>query len=157
MFLKSAYEGCSSHCARRVNFAVQITSVLYPCLQVSALASTNLQSRFVLLAAIGMSASQPLLKMALVIRNDEGAVDALRRAFPYHRKLVVRVFRLADVLSERIPINVASDPWGRRSSIAAPSFSTSRRHLEAAERAMAVLGPNAARHKPLSQAMAFLK
>ena len=94
-FLKSTFANRSARDARRVNFAVQIAGSLNPNVSTATLTSYCQMQRFNLLAAIGMSASQPVLKAAFVLRNDAPTIENLRRAFPYQRRLLKIVIKLS--------------------------------------------------------------
>ncbi len=156
-FLKSANCSRSLRDARRIAFAVRMTGILVPHLRHGALISGNRYHRFTLLAAIGMCASRPLLKAAVVIRNDEIAVDQLRTAFRYQRRTLARIIKLSKLLGERIP---RCEPIGQmtcKSIDAATILPVSGRHLAAARRAIEDLGPNTPRHKLLSHAAAILE
>ena len=102
-FLKSTFANRSARDARRVNFAVQIAGSLNPNVSTATLTSYCQMQRFNLLAAIGMSASQPVLKAAFVLRNDAPTIENLRRAFPYQRRLLKIVIKLSDDLNRKIP------------------------------------------------------
>ena len=60
-----------------MNFAVQIAGSLNPNVSTATLTSYCQMQRFNLLAAIGMSASQPVLKAAFVLRNDAPTIENL--------------------------------------------------------------------------------
>ena len=92
--MKSTFANRSARDARRVNFAVQIAGSLNPNVSTATLTSYCQMQRFNLLAAIGMSASQPVLKAAFVLRNDAPTIENLRRAFPYQQRLLKIVIKL---------------------------------------------------------------
>ena len=157
VFLKSAYDSDSSRNARRAALAIHFVSALDPSLRESALISACQKSRFTLLAAIGMAASRPLLKAALIIGTDRRAAHKLRRAFPFQRRLLSATLKMADVLAERTPRDTPNSQQRKQVRTELPSFPASGRYLEAAQKAIEALGPNAPRHALLSHAAGLLK
>jgi len=153
----SAYESRLARDVRRVSFAVQIASSLDPDISKATLTSYCQLRRLNLLAAIGMCASQPLLKAALALRNDARAAEDLRHAYPYQRRLLKIVIKLSDNLNRKIPRSEGSEP--RRAELRAyePTNLVSKHSLTAARQAIKELGPNAPRHKLLSHAAAILE
>ena len=113
--------------------------------------------RFNLLAAIGMSASQPVLKAAFVLRNDAPTIENLRRAFPYQRRLLKIVIKLSDDLNRKIPRREKSEHLTAKPRDAATTYLVSKHSLTAARQAIEELGPNAPRHKLLSYAATILE
>lgn len=156
-FLKSAYGSRSARDARRVNFAVQIAGSLDPGVSKATLTSYCQMQRFNLLAAIGMSASQPLLKAALVLRNDARAAEDLHHAYPYQRRLLKIIITLSEDLYRKIPRRDRSEHRTIESHDFKPTYSVSKRSLAAAHQAIKELGPNASRHKLLRHAAAILE
>ena len=156
-FLKSTFANRSARDARRVNFAVQIAGSLNPNVSTATLTSYCQMQRFNLLAAIGMSASQPVLKAAFVLRNDAPTIENLRRAFPYQRRLLKIVIKLSDDLNRKIPRREKSEHLTAKPRDAATTYLVSKHSLTAARQAIEELGPNAPRHKLLSYAATILE
>tara|TARA_R110002110_G_scaffold176166_3_gene380165 strand:+ start:2139 stop:2486 length:348 start_codon:yes stop_codon:yes gene_type:complete len=104
-----------------------------------------------------MSALQPLLKAAAVMRNEKIVADHLRTAFPYQRRTLATVIKLSNVLDERLPRCERSGHRTCNSIDAAPMLPISGPHFAAARWAIDDLGPNAPHHKRLSHAAAILE
>ena len=156
-FLKSTFANRSARDARRVNFAVQIAGSLNPNVSTATLTAYCQMQRFNLLAAIGMSASQPVLKAAFVLRNDAPTIENLRRAFPYQRRLLKIVIKLSDDLNRKIPRREKSEHLTAKPRDAATTYLVSKHSLTAARQAIEEPGPNAPRHKLLSYAATILE
>jgi hypothetical protein len=140
-----------------VNFAVQVAGSLNPAVNKATLTSYCQMQRFNLLTAIGMSASLPLLKAAIVLRNDARATEELHYAFPHQRRLLKIVIKLSDDLNRKIPRHEESERRTVMSRDFKPTYSVSKHTLAAARQAIKELGSNTPRHKLLSHAAAILE
>ena len=80
---------------------MQVVSIFEPELRHGALYSQNRHDRYSMLATLNLGMSRPMLAAALALRNAPAAGDRLREAFPYQRKLLERLARLADSMPNK--------------------------------------------------------
>jgi len=89
-----------------------------------------------------MSASQPLLKAALVLRNDARAVENLHHAYLYQRRLLKIIIELSYDLNRKTQRGEQSEHWPTKSHDFKFASSVSKHALTAARQAIKELCPN---------------
>jgi hypothetical protein len=96
--LKQAYQQGHQQSGRRVDLTIQVVQILAPELRHATLFSRDLSQRFAMLEALHLGLFRPMLGVAFAVRNDLTAGTRLHIAFPYKRKLLAQVIRLAGSL-----------------------------------------------------------
>ena len=136
---------------------MQIIGFLSPELRHPTLFSIDVRWRFMMLEAVHHGLSHPILAVALAVRKDPAAGTRLHKAFPYKRKLLARVMRLAVSLPnyQSREVEKKNDQFraykSARPNVARPEY------LVAAKQAISQLGENAERSDLLRCAEAFLE
>ena len=154
--LKQAYRQANRHAGRRIDLTMQIIGFLSPELRHPTLFSIDVRWRLMMLEAIHHGLSHPILAVAHAVRKDPAAGTRLHNAFPYKRKLLARVMRLAVSLPnyqsrEVERKNDQSSPYkSARPNVARPEY------LVEAKQAISQLGENAERSDLLMCAEKFL-
>jgi hypothetical protein len=156
--IRSAYQSHNERGIRRAAVVVTFVNVIWPTPCRDRLFSSDKHIRFTTLAAIGEAEFHPLFKAAFAIRNDELAVGRLHRAFPYHRKEIARLVGLSATL--KLPaasqIHRAIIVRGSCSKTKAEIKKSSTPYVDAATKAIEILGPNATRQQLLKCAAKVL-
>lgn len=141
---------------RRVDLTLHLMAVL-KIGNLGALTSGNERERLMVLAAVGVSVTRPILGVAIILRVNERMVLELRRAFPQHRRLIERVRGLSRDLDQRLPGRRETEhPTGQKTHETSRA-SASERALQAARQAISELGPDAKREALLTRADAIWK
>ena len=155
--LKQAYRQASRHAGRRIDLTMQIIGFLSPELRHPTLFSIDVRWRLMMLEAVHHGLSHPILAVAHAVRKDPAAGTRLHNAFPYKRKLLARVMRLAVSLpnyQSREVERKKDQPSALKSAgpnVASPEY------LVAAKQAISQLGENAKRSDLLACAEKFLE
>lgn len=155
--LKQAYRQASRHAGRRIDLTMQIIGFLSPELRHPTLFSIDVRWRLMMLEAVHHGLSHPILAVAHAVRKDPAAGTRLHNAFPYRRKLLARVIRLAVSLpnyQSREVERKKDQPSALKSAgpnVASPEY------LVAAKQAISQLGENAKRSDLLACAEKFLE
>lgn len=156
-WLKLANRHGDRHAGRRMDLTLQASGVLAPELRQGALFSQNRIDRFKALAAIDIGMTQPLLAVALVMKNDPTLERRFRAAFPHRRKLVDGLASLAGdlrILGAWSGDNLEGQPKRQPLCISA---SPQPEYLAAAKLAIIQLGANADRGELLKYADSILQ
>lgn len=155
--LKQAYQRGHQQSGRRVDLTIQVVQILAPELRHATLFSRDLSQRFAMLEALHLGLFRPMLGVAFAVRNDLTAGTRLHIAFPYKRKLLAQVIRLAGSLpnyqgqdaekkSDQSPAYKSASP-----NVARPEY------LAAAKQAISQLGETADRGELLRCAEMILE
>jgi len=136
---------------------MQMIGFLSPELRHPTLFSMDVRWRLTMLEAVHHGLSHPILAVALAVRKDPAAGTRLHNAFPYKRKLLARVMRLAVSLpnfqSREVEKKNDQSPAYRsaRPNVAGPEY------LAAAKQAISQLGETADRGELLRCAEVILE
>lgn len=155
--LKQGYRQANRRVGRRIDLTMQITGFLWRELRHPTLFSTDVRWRLMMLEAVHRGLSHPILAVALAVRKDPAAGTRLHNAFPYKRKLLARVMRLAVSL----PNNQSRDVEKKNDQC--PAYKSAHHNvarpecLVAAKQAISQLGENAERSGLLRCAETFLE
>lgn len=154
--LKQAYQRQHQQSGRRIDSTIQVVQILAPELRHATLFSRDLSQRFAILEALYLGLSRPMLGVAFALRNDLTAGTRLHNAFPYKRKLLARVMRLAGSL----PNYQSRD--AEKKNDQSPAYNSTRpnvvgpEYLAAAKQAISQLGETADRGELLRYAEKIL-
>ena len=155
--LKAAYRQASPNAGRRVDLTMQMIGFLSPELRHPTLFSLDVRWRLMMLEAVHHGLSHPILAVVLAVRKDPAAGTRLHNAFPYRRKLLARVMRLAVSLPnfQSREVEKKNDQSAAyksaRPNVARPEY------LVAAKQAISQLGEKAERSDLLRCAETFLE
>lgn len=155
--LKIAYQQRNIHSGRRIDLTLQVAALLAPEFRQGSLFYLSRLDRCKILAAINLGMTRPLLATALVLKIDTASEARLRAAFPYKRKLVDRIERLAKDLPSRDVKSEESHKNRIHGVSAHLRASPQPEYLEAARLAIAQLGVKADRGELLRHAERVLR
>ncbi|WP_243254665.1 hypothetical protein [Sulfitobacter indolifex] len=157
MQLKQAYQQVNPRAGRRIDLTMQIIGFLSPELLHPTLFSIDFRWRLMMLEAVHHGLSHPILAVAHAVRKDPTAGTRLHNAFPYKRKLLARVMRLAASLPNYQIREVEKKNDQSAVYKSARPNAPRPEYLAAAKQAISQLGESAERSDLLRCAETFLK